>query len=304
MYFSSPSGFSTSLIIGVVVAALIALVMYATRQLGHEAMSPVVQSHRSFTLRSDASSRTFQPGAASTYTFSIVDDQSTVVKDFVTVHDKIMHVIVVRKDLEEFQHVHSDFNTATGKFTLANLTFPSDGPYRIFTDFTPLNAQLGAGGQPLGVVLHEDVTVGNMANYKPQALDTSLLTKEFSGYQVHLAFSPASLVAGTAATFTFTVNHDGRPVIDLEEYLGALGHAVVLREGDLEFLHTHALDENIANQDGKVNFAVTFTTPGKYKVFGQFQHQGKVLTTDFVVSVGEQVSSGESKLELDIHNMH
>lgn len=245
---------------------------------------PIIQSHRSFTFKSDAAGKTYQPKTSISYSFSIVDDQGKIIKDFATVHEKIMHLIVVRKDLQEFQHLHPDFNKATGKFTLANLTFPSDGPYRIFPDFTPMGTQMGPDGMPLGVTLNEDLNVGNLGNYKEQPVVDSSLSKTFQNYQVQLTAKPSSIVAGQSTTLTFAINQNGKPVTNLEKYLGALGHSVVLREGDLEFLHTHALDENITNQTGKVNFAVTFPSAGKYKIFSQFQHQGKVLTTDFVVT--------------------
>ncbi len=292
MHDQKNAGFSTTgVVVGViVVVALIAAGRwYFTRQqtasdVGEDTSAPTAQSHRSFTLKSDASSKSFQPKQPTTYTFSIIDDQGTTVKDFATVHEKIMHLIVVRKDLAEFQHVHPVFNKATGLFTLANLTFPTDGPYRIFPDFTPASGQMGPDGTPLGVTLHEDVNVGNLANDKPQPLADTRMSKTFQGYQVQLMPNPTPVTANTSTTLTFAVNQAGKPVTNLEKYLGALGHTVVLREGDLEFLHTHALDENVGNQTGKVDFAVTFPTAAKYAVFSQFQHQGKVLTTHFVVT--------------------
>ncbi len=245
---------------------------------------PIIQSHRSFNLKSDASSKSYQPNTPATYTFSITDDQGATLKDFATVHEKIMHIIIVRKDLAEFQHVHPEFNQTTRQFTLANLTFPSNGPYRIFADFTPRGTQMGPDGMPLGVTLNEDIDVGNIAAYKPQAVTESARTQTIQRYTVQLNTTPTPITAEQSTTLSFTVMQNGKPVTNLEKYLGALGHAVVLREGDLEFLHTHALDENVANQSGTVDFAVTFPKAGMYKVFAQFQHQGKVITTDFVVS--------------------
>lgn len=324
MYSYTRSGFTTTAIVGVVaVIAIIAVTgWYATRQgtptpqapetspqqFGEEDLttSPVVQGHRSFTLKSDASSKSYQPKQPATYTFSIVDDQGTTLKsnNFATVHEKIMHVIIVRKDLQDFQHVHPEFNQTTGKFTLANLTFPSDGPYRIFADFTPTTSQIGADGQPLPVTLNEDVTVGTLANYKAQPVVDSPLSKTFQSYQAQLTATPTPIAAGRSTTLTFALNQNGKPVTNLEKYLGALGHSVVLREGDLEFLHTHALDEDVANQTGKVDFAVTFPTAAKYKVFSQFQHQGKILTTDFVLTA-ESPAAGtnqESPQAAPLHN--
>lgn len=296
MNYQKNSGFAaTGAVLGViaVVALIAAGGWYFTRQqsLSEDTSAPIAQSHRSFTLKSDASSKRYQPKQPTPYTFSIVDDQGTTVKDFATVHEKIMHLIVVRKDLAEFQHVHPDFNKATGQFTLANLTFPSDGSYRIFPDFTLASAQMGPDGMPLGVTLNEDVNVGNLATYKAQPLTDTQLAKTFQNYAVQLTPTPTPVKAEQSTTLTFAINQNSKPVINLEKYLGALGHTVILREGDLEFLHTHALDENVTNQTGTVDFAVTFPTVAKYKVFSQFQHQGKILTTDFTLTA-ESLAAG------------
>jgi len=244
-----------------------------------------VQSHRSYEVLSSAGQQTYVPKTPSVYTFSVMDDQGNTLKDFATVHEKIMHVIVVRTDLAEFQHVHPAFNEETGAFTLTNLVFPSDGPYRIFADFTPSQGQKGPDGMPLGVTISEDITVGDQSTYAPQPLAKDVRQKTVGGYTVQLAATPASVRAQVSTTLSFALTRRGTLVKNLEPYLGALGHTVVLREGDLEFLHTHALNEDAATQTGTVDFAVTFPRDGMYKVFSQFQHAGKVLTTDFVVSV-------------------
>ena len=75
----------------------------------------------------------------------------------------------------------------------------------------------------------------------------------------------------------------GEPVADLQEYLGARGHVVVLREGTLDFIHAHPLEGAAASE--RVDFAVTFPREGTYKLFSQFQHDDRVLTSGFVASV-------------------
>jgi hypothetical protein len=249
----------------------------------HETHAPI-QSHRSFMIRSNASTTQLQPRQPLPYTFSIVDDQGTVVKDFVTTHEKLLHLIVVRHDLQQFQHLHPDFNAATGEFTLANLTFPTAGPYRLFADFKPATAQLGSDSQPLGVMLSEDVQVGNMSTYKAQPIVEGSLTSSVQGYQIRLAPSPTPVAASIPNTLSFTVTRGNRPVTDLEPYLGALGHVVVLREGDLEYIHTHPTHDQTTTQTGTVDFLVTFPSAAKYKIFSQMQHRGQVITTSFVIT--------------------
>ena len=88
--------------------------------------------------------------------------------------------------------------------------------------------------------------------------------------------------------FTYALTDaSNTPVKDLETYLGALGHAVVLREGTLDFIHAHPVEDAAKPQNGKVNFMVYFPEAGKYKVFTQFQRAGKVITIEFVVTVAE-----------------
>lgn len=252
---------------------------------GGEVSQTAIQSHRSYHIESNASGISFAPRQPVDYRFSIVDERGETKKEFATVHEKIMHVIIVRQDVQEFQHVHPTFDEKTGLFTLADLMLPSPGPYRIFADFTPLGTQLDPPGMPLGVTIFEDVTVGDLTLYTPQPLTGGPRTKTFQGYMVELRAAPTPVLSETPTTVSFDITKDGQPVTNLEPYLGALGHAVVLREGDLEFLHTHPVDEHMVNQTGTVNFAVTFPTAGTYKIFSQFQHEGDILTTDFVITV-------------------
>ena len=242
-----------------------------------------IQSHRSYCVKSNADSRTYSPNTPLEYLFSIVDDQGKILKDFAVTHTKTMHLIVVRKDLKYFQHVHPELNQNTGLFTLDNLTLPANGQYRIFADFVPSGSQTGPDGMPLGTTLSQDIVVGD--DYKPEAIGTEEKTKTFDGYQVTLKTSTNPLVSGKESSLTFNLQQNDQPIVDLQEYLGALGHSVILREGTLDFVHAHPDRDPTIEQHGNVHFTVDFPQSGKYKVFSQFQRQGKVLTTDFVVSV-------------------
>ncbi len=63
------------------------------------------------------------------------------------------------------------------------------------------------------------------------------------------------------------------------DYLGAKGHLVALREGDLAFLHVHP-DAN------RLRFEATFPTPGRYRLFLQFKTtDGRVHTAAFTREV-------------------
>jgi hypothetical protein len=87
--------------------------------------------------------------------------------------------------------------------------------------------------------------------------------------------SPAH--AAEETTIRFTVLKDGKPV-QVQPYLGANGHLVALREGDLAFLHVHPME-------GTTEFESTFPTVGRYRLFLQFKHAGRVHTAAFTQEV-------------------
>ncbi len=291
-----------TLLFGIIAVVVVGGIVFISTKNNNKPTNGIVQSHRSYSLQSDSSGKTYSVKTPSEYSFSIVDEQSNTLKDFAITHTKLMHVIVVRKDLAYFQHVHPAFDQATGKFTFKDLTFPADGVYRIFADFAPAGGQKDAMGAPLPVTLSEDVPVGTGANYTLKALGSEEKSKTFDGYQVALSFDQA-LVSGKEVMLTFNLKQNGKPITDLEEYLGALGHAVILREGNLDFIHAHPMEDAKRPQTGEVGFMVNFPETGRYKVFTQFQRAGKVFTTDFVVTVGQGSDSMQSMPGMD-HSMH
>lgn len=78
---------------------------------------------------------------------------------------------------------------------------------------------------------------------------------------------------------------DGRNLDDIEPYLGARGHLVALREGDLAYLHVHP--ESDATEGRDIRFAVEYPSAGRYRLFLQFKHEGRVHTAAFTRERGE-----------------
>lgn len=242
-----------------------------------------IQSHRSYCIKPTSDTTKLQPNSSIAYSFSIINDLGETVHEFDTVHEKTMHLIVVRKDLNNFQHLHPVFQH-TGEFTLSDLNLPSDGQYRIFADFTPTASMMGPDGGKLPVTVYQDVNVGDLAKYKPQSIGAIDEVKTFQGYDIQVSNDPQPITAGSMNMVSFNIKKDGKPVNNLENYLGALGHSVVLKEGTLDFIHAHPLTTAASKQTGRVDFHVNFPAEGKYKLFTQFQHQGQLITSDFVVS--------------------
>ena len=252
-------------------------------------------------IGSNISQLSLQPNVPGTYQFAILDDQGKPIKDFETVHEKKMHVMVVRKDTAYFQHIHPTFDEQTGVWTLNELTIPTDGPYRLFADFTE-------GGAKSAITIYEDFNVGDMAKYQKQPMGDTKEDKTFGKYQALLQTDPIVLQAGTAAKLAYLFGDSQKssmPLTGLQPYLGAMGHAVILSE-DLDFIHAHAKDDKVLASRGVVEFMANFPKEGKYKIFGQFQHDGEVFTTDFVLPVYENLSPADQRINSgdDVHSGH
>jgi len=249
-----------------------------------------IQSHRSYNIEVISGTKDVQPLKSTEIVYIIKDEQGTILKDYDVVHEKIMHFITVRKDLQYFQHIHPEFNKETGEFTIP-VIFAADGEYRMFADFTPSSGQMGSGGEKLPVTIYQDIVAGNLANYNPQPLGNTQRSKTFAGYNITMTPSSEPVASQNDYGFTFEIKKGNQLITNLEKYLGALGHTVVLREGDLQFIHGHPTQSPDTKQTGKITFMITFPEAGYYKLFSQFQHEGKIVTSDFLVSVTEGVKS-------------
>nr|BFE76758.1 hypothetical protein GCM10020092_100590 [Actinoplanes digitatis] len=79
-----------------------------------------------------------------------------------------------------------------------------------------------------------------------------------------------------------TVTGPGGGAAALEPYLGAFGHLVVFREGDVGYVHVHPEPRLV---DGAVRFWLTAPGPGRYRMFFDFQVAGRVHTAAFTTVV-------------------
>jgi hypothetical protein len=216
-------------------------------------------------------SKTVNTGAPGTFAFRITGPDNKPVTHFDVEHEKRMHLIVVRRDTAGFQHVHPQM-AADGTWTVT-LTIEHPGSYRAFADFTPT----GGESTTLGIDLAAP------GNFQPVTYRPSTVA-EVDGYQVSL---DGDLVPGQSSEVTLTVSKDGRPVTDLEPYLGAFGHLVALRGGDLAYLHVHPEGEpgdGVTKPGPAVSFFAQVPTEGNYRLFLDFKHDGVVRTAEFTVS--------------------
>ena len=197
--------------------------------------------------------------------FRIVDEQGRAVRDFDVEHTKRMHLIVARRDLTGFQHLHPTM-AADGTWT-APLRLSGAGSYRVFADFSH-------DDKP--VTLADDLRVNGPTDLQALPLPTTTAVSD-AGYQVRVDAGAAR--AGKESELRFAVSKDGRAV-HTEPYLGAGGHLVALRDGDLAFLHVHPNED-----DDRIGFEATFPTAGAYRLFLQFKVNGAVQTVAFTEEV-------------------
>ncbi|GAA4237150.1 hypothetical protein FHR32_006231 [Streptosporangium album] len=223
---------------------------------------------------------TITPGEATDFRFTVTGPDGRPVTGYQVQHDKKLHFIVVSRDLGSFQHLHPE-EAGDGVWSV-KLTLPEAGAYRAFADFTPE----GGTGLTLGTDLHAS------GDYEPKALPTAGRTANVDGYTVEL---DGTLVPGASSKLTLKVSKDGRPVTDLQPYLGAYGHLVALRAGDLAYLHVHPDGEP---GDGRtpsgpeITFYAEVPSRGDYRLFLDFQHNGTVRTADFTAPAGPATTSG------------
>jgi hypothetical protein len=211
----------------------------------------------------------FVAGTAGEFRFRIAGPDRSVVRTFETNHDKLLHLVVVRRDLTGYQHLHPTL-AADGTWRVP-LTLPTPGVWRAVTDFVV------HGGTPL--TLGTDLTAAGA--YEPVPLPAPEKLSTVDDYTATYDGAPQP---GTTTPILISVRRDGKPA-PLQRYLGAYGHLVVLREGDLGYLHVHPDADLVDNVDSTVRFWVSAPGPGRYRAFFDFQTGDVVRTAAFTIQV-------------------
>jgi hypothetical protein len=225
----------------------------------------------------------FPRGREGEFSFRILGPEGEPVREFEIEHEKRMHLIVVRRDLTRFQHLHPRLD-GDGTWRTP-LRIPDAGSYRVFADFKHEGETQ---------TLAADLEVDGLVDWK-ELPPPNTMAHAGDGYEVRM---DGGRSAGREAELRFTVLRNGEPVT-VEPYLGAGGHLVALREGDLAYLHVHPVEhggEPGHRSGAPVAFATEFPTEGRYRLFLQFKHGGRVHTAAFTREVSRP-SAGEATHE-------
>uniref|UniRef100_B8HZN0 YtkA-like domain-containing protein n=1 Tax=Cyanothece sp. (strain PCC 7425 / ATCC 29141) TaxID=395961 RepID=B8HZN0_CYAP4 len=206
----------------------------------------------------------------------VKDQNGNALTQFDRFQEQIMHVIAVSQDLQIFQHLHPTYQ-GNGRFVVAT-HFPKSGNYTLFSDYQP--AGQAEQVSVLKTKVDGDTPFVSQINWSR--------TKTFG--QTIVSFAPAKVAIKAEEDVTLQFNLEDattqQPITDLQPYLGEKGHLVILRQSKnlsrKDYIHAHAVQNTPANQ---VHFVTSFPQPGKYKLWGQFNRNGNIITADYWVEV-------------------
>ncbi len=204
------------------------------------------------------------------------DKDGKAIANFDKFQEQLMHLIVVSDDFQSFNHIHPTYK-GNGRFEV-QASFPQPGGYTLFSDYKP------AGKAEQVSVLKAQVLGQSVAAPKSDLTTT----KTIGNTKANLKFSQPTLKAGQEVHLIFNLQDtaNNQPLKDLQPYLGERGHLVILKQSspltETDYIHAHAMKNT---PDGEVHFITSFPQPGNYKLWGQFNRNGKIVTADFWVNV-------------------
>jgi hypothetical protein len=220
--------------------------------------------------------KSLSPNQPINLVIDIQDSTGKPVNKFDIFQEKIMHLIVVRDDLQFFDHIHPEYRE-NGRFEVT-ANFPESGNYTLFSDYKP-------AGNKENVSLMNITIPGTVP--LPKNLEKFTKTKTISDTKVNLNISEKNIKAGQSVTLSFDLkDNKNQPIQDLQPYLGEKGHLVIVKSSSpltsSDYIHAHAIKNT---PDGKIEFHTKFPKPGTYKMWMQFNRNGQIKTADFWVNV-------------------
>ncbi len=237
-------------------------------------------------------------------------------------HGKLMHVFMIREpDLLAFAHLHPP-TTDSVSFVSALPPLPA-GHYRVYGDIvheSGFNETVSTRIDIPSVATAAHLTDADDASYVAPATPNDVRSVLEDGSVMTFNRPGGKLVEGKSVSLRFLVTtSNGRP-LTLEPYMGMAGHAVVTRDDGSVFVHLHPsgtismasqmaitmrqpgdsvsgrLGQRInasaamaplgaVPQNGVVSFPYGFPRPGKYHMWVQVKHAGRILTAAFAFEV-------------------
>ncbi|TFE19297.1 hypothetical protein [Cohnella luojiensis] len=214
-----------------------------------------------------------KPNTDTAITIQIQDNEGKPIDKFDINHEKKMHLIVVSKDLSFFDHIHPEYK-GDGKFVVTT-QFPNSGDYKLIADYVPTGSSATSQS--------EWISIEGSAPEPVEIIAETNLAKTINNIDVKLSFDHLMANKDLNLTFNMVDAKTKKPVTDLQPYLGAVGHVVIISADAEQYLHVHPIDEKAKGPDAQ--FMTKFPKSGVYKVWGQFQRNGETFIVPFVVDV-------------------
>lgn len=234
-------------------------------------------------LKVDISSKqgVLESGKPVNFSISITDNGKNVPLE--VQHDMKMHLLVVNEELTWFDHIHPEEQTDS-TYNVSE-TFPFAGKYLMFTDFKAVGL--------LGTVDKQEIEVKGTPGNQVAKLDSKYVSK-VDGYTVSL-LNGEDLKTNRSQDLKFAIEKKGKKfqVADMQDYLGATAHIVMISQIDKDFLHIHPMSD----KQYPIYAQTNINKPGIYRMWVQFKIDGKLQTADFTVNVaaGEKTEEGQNE---------
>ena len=217
-----------------------------------------------------------------------------IIQDFAVVHEKRFHMFVIGADLAHYDHVHPE-QQADGSWAL-DVTLPRSGRYRIYSDFLPSGATPQVSNQPL---VTSDVEAGDLAAAEGRLVPDRLLNHVVGDLSVTLELPAGGLLAGREEKFLYRLAdaRTGKPVYDVEPYLGAWGHSLAVSENMSKVVHAHPVElvpagRPTARGGPTLTFKASLPEAGTYRIWTQIKRRGEISTAVFTVRAGARAGGG------------
>ena len=223
------------------------------------------------------------------------------VRSLEVVHERPYHLFVISQDMEHFQHIHPQ-QQADSSWAI-DVTLPKAGYYSVISDFLPSGGASQLISRPLVTAGYTGDLAGDSATLVPDAS----AVKVAGGITARVSLDPPTFVAGLYGhlIFQLTDTNTGRPITDLQTYLGAFGHTLIMSEDMLDYVHSHSLDILATGDDDAVpqfvippgadletlrggpdvTFDGLMPKPGRYRAWTQFRRDDVVHTFTTTFSV-------------------
>lgn len=241
------------------------------------ALSPVNKEKSQYEVKVAADPQNVEAGKPTNLSIAISEHGKNVPLE--VVHEMKMHLLVVNEELTWFDHIHPQ-EQADGSYNVSE-SFPAAGKYLLFIDYKPSSGQADVNMQKIDV---KGTSVAQTTELKTNLVST------VDGYTLTL-LNGEYFETNRSQGLQFSVEKDGKQLQekDMQKYLGANAHIVMISKADKDFLHIHPISDN--------RFPIYAETlikkAGLYRMWVQFKINDVLHTADLTITVSEGENTGE-----------